>query len=86
MVIDIKIFYLEIPLDRFEYTRIPLYVFPQHIIDQYNLDRHAKYGFVYLEIRQAIYDVPQAGDLANKLLRKCLPPVGYYECVYTPGL
>ena len=31
--IDIKSFYLETPLDRFEYMRIPLSLFPQHTID-----------------------------------------------------
>ena len=41
---------------------------------------------VYLEIRKAIYGLPQAGILANKLLRKRLAPHGYYEVAHTPGL
>ena len=41
---------------------------------------------MYLEIRQAIYGLPQAGILANKLLRERLEPFGYYEVAHTPGL
>ena len=86
MGIDIKSFYLETPLDRFEYMRMPLSLFPQHTIDQYDLARKAKNGYVFWEIRKAIYGLPQAGALANKLLRKRLAPAGYMECAHTPGL
>ena len=41
----------------------------QHAIEQYNLNENTKNGFVYLEIWQAIYGLPQAGSLANKQLR-----------------
>ena len=34
---DIKNMYLETPLDRFEYMRIPLKLFPDGIIQHYNL-------------------------------------------------
>ena len=47
---------------------------------------HALNGFVYLEIRKAIYGLPQAGILANQLLRQRLRPAGYYEVAHTPGL
>ena len=41
---------------------------------------------MYLEIRKAIYGLPQAGILANKQLREKLKPEGYYEVVHIPGL
>eukprot|EP00804_Cyclotella_cryptica_P000699 CCRYP_000983-RA/>CCRYP_000983-RA protein AED:0.36 eAED:0.37 QI:0/0/0/1/1/1/5/0/509 len=69
-----------------EYMKMPLALFPDHIRAQYNLDKHAIHGFVYLELRGAIYGLPQAGTLANKLLRKRLAPHGYYEVAHTPGL
>ncbi len=47
---------------------------------------HAHNGFVYLEMRRVVCGLPQAGILANKLLRRRLLPHGYYECTYTPGL
>ena len=39
-----------------------------------------------MEIRKAIYGLPQAGVLANKLLKKRLAPEGYYEMPHTPGM
>ena len=85
MGIDIKNFYLGTPLDRYEYMRIPISLFPQHIINQYNLRSKVKSGHVYLEIRKAIYGLPQAGILTNKQLREKLEPAGYYEVAHTPG-
>jgi hypothetical protein len=86
MGLDLKSFYLTAMLDRPEYMKMPLALFPDHIRAQYNLDKHAVNGFVYLELRGAIYGLPQAGALANKLLRKRLAPHGYYEVAHTPGL
>ena len=39
-----------------------------------------------MEIRKAIYGLPQAGVLANKILKKRLAPSGYYEMPHTLGL
>ena len=78
MCLDIKNFYLTAALDYFEYMKIPLVLFPEWIKTQYNLNTHAKDDFVFLEIRQAAWGLPQAGILANKLLRKRLKPHGYY--------
>eukprot|EP00804_Cyclotella_cryptica_P024159 CCRYP_015591-RA/>CCRYP_015591-RA protein AED:0.25 eAED:0.16 QI:0/0/0/1/1/1/2/0/716 len=86
MGLDLKRFYLTAMLDRPEYMKMPLTLFPDHIRVQYNLDEHAINGFVYLELRGAIYGLPQEGALANKLLRKRLTPHRYYEVAHTPGL
>jgi hypothetical protein len=66
--------------------RMPLRIIPEHVIDQYNRREKAKNGFVYMEIRRAMYGLPQAGILANKLLKKRLAKHGYYEVEHTPGL
>ena len=50
------------------------------------MEANAHKGFIYLEIQKAIYGLPQAGILANKLLRKRLAPHGYFEVAHTPGL
>lgn len=50
MCIDIKNFYLSAALEYFEYMRIPLALFPTWTIDQYNLNKHAYKGFVYIEM------------------------------------
>ncbi len=86
MCLDIKNFYLTAPLDCFEYMKKPLSLFPPWTRTQYNLDTHAKNGFVYLEMCRTIWGLPQAGILANKLLRKQLFPHGYYDCTLTPCL
>jgi hypothetical protein len=86
MCLDIIFFYLSAPLDRFEYMKIPLALFPQWTIQQYYLTMHALKGYVYLEMRCAVWGLPQVGILANKLLRTCLMPHGYYECANNPGL
>ncbi|KAL7479933.1 hypothetical protein ACHAW6_007838 [Cyclotella cf. meneghiniana] len=83
---DLKLFYLTAPMDRYEYMRMPLRIIPEHIIDQYDLRSKAKNGYVYIEIRRAMYGLPQAGMLANKLLKQCLAKHGYYKVAHTPGL
>jgi hypothetical protein len=39
-----------------------------------------------MEILKGMYGLPQAGILANKLLKKRLAKHGYYEQLHTPGL
>eukprot|EP00804_Cyclotella_cryptica_P030451 CCRYP_008524-RA/>CCRYP_008524-RA protein AED:0.26 eAED:0.26 QI:0/0/0/1/1/1/2/0/901 len=60
--------------------------YPDHIIDQYQLRDKVKNGYVYMEIRRAMYGLPQAGILTNKLLKQRLAKHGYYEVVHTSGL
>ena len=86
MCLDIKNFYLSAPLDRFEYMKIPLHLFPAWIREQYHLYTHAMHNFVYIEMQRAVWGLPQAGILANKLLKQHLTPHRYYECANTPGL
>jgi hypothetical protein len=43
-------------------------------------------GFIFLEMHRAVWGLPQANILANKLLQKRLLPHGYYGCANTPGL
>lgn len=86
MCMDVKNFYLGTPLDRYEYMRIPLAHFPEHTIQQYKLRENQKNGFIYVEIRKAIYGLPQGGILANEQLKKFLAPAGYFEVPHTPGL
>jgi hypothetical protein len=78
--------YLETPLDRYEYIRMPLNLFPDNIVHHYNLGRKAKNGFVYMEMQKGIYGLPQARIPANKLLKKWLGHHAYFEQPHTPGL
>jgi hypothetical protein len=68
MTMDLQNFYLNTPLTRYEYTRAPLSMIPQSVIEHYNLLEIATDGFVMVEIVKGIYGLPQAGILAKALL------------------
>ncbi len=67
MCLNIKNFYLTTALEYVEYMKIPLTLFPEWIAEQYDLTRHAL--FVHLEMRRAVWGLPQVGIQANKCLR-----------------
>jgi hypothetical protein len=86
MTIDIKDFYLNNPMSRYEYMRIPLDVIPEDIIEQYGLRELAHNGYVYAEIRKGMYGLPQAGRIANDALVPYLERNGYMQSKHTHGL
>jgi hypothetical protein len=86
LVIDIKNFYLNTPLGRFEYMVINLASFPKETIEKYDLNELAQDGKVYIEIQKGMYGLPQAGILANELLHRNLAKYGYRPITQTHGL
>jgi hypothetical protein len=86
MCIDIKSFYLSAALEYYEYMKIPYSLFPRWIIKKYGLEEHVHNGYIFLEMRQSVWGLPQAGILANKKLKQKLAPFGYHKCKNTPGL
>jgi hypothetical protein len=86
LVIDIKKFYLNTPLRRFEYMVINLSLLPQEKIDKYNLIELAQDVKVYIEIQRGVCGLPQAGILANELLQRNLAKDGYRPTQHTHGL
>jgi hypothetical protein len=86
MMMDIKNYYLGTPFPWYEYIRLPLSILPDEIITKYNLKAISFGGWVYLEIRKGMYDLKQAGLLANQLLQQRLAPYGYCPYHHTPGL
>jgi hypothetical protein len=66
--------------------KMPLALFPKWIIEQYDLQKHVLNGFVFLEMRHAVWGLPQVRILANKLLQRRLLLHGYYKRTNTPGL
>jgi hypothetical protein len=80
-------FYLNTPLERYEYMRLPLTLIPDKIRQQYQLDDITTHDrWVYIEIRKGMYGLEQAGILANRRLTKNLATYGYYPMSRTPGL
>jgi hypothetical protein len=86
MMMDIKNNYLGTPLLWFEYMQMLLSLFPEEIVEKYNLDALAVDGWVYIEIRKGMYGLKHAGLLANQLLQTLLAPFGYNPVRHTPEL
>lgn len=65
--------------------QITIKLIPQAIIDQYDLMSKMLNIYVYMKITWGMYGLPQAGILADKLLKKKLAPHEYYEVQHKPG-
>ena len=61
-------FYLATPMARFEYMRIKVELILEEFKQQYKLHDKVYKGYIYCEIRQGMYGLPQAGQIANNLL------------------
>jgi hypothetical protein len=85
-IMYLKNFYLNTPLHQPEYVRIKLADIPQEFIDKYKLNKLALDSWIYFEMHQGMYGLPQVGLLANKLLRDRLVKFNYYKAATTPGL
>jgi hypothetical protein len=58
---NIKNIYLNMPLNWYEYMKMPLSLFTQDIIKLYGLLSKVLNGHVCMEIRKGMYGLPQAG-------------------------
>jgi hypothetical protein len=87
MTMDISNFYLNLPLARPEYILIKISNIPEEIINEYNLrDKITGSGHVHIETNKGMYGLPQAGLIANELLKKRSNEHGYRQSKLIPGL
>jgi len=70
MCLDIKNFYLTAALDYYEYMKIPLALFPEWIKTQYNLDTHAKDGYVFFGNQTSSMGPPQSRYIGQQITEK----------------
>lgn len=85
--LDIKDYYLGTPMDTYEYMRIKADLMPKEIMDEYDLwNMIEDDGYLYMEVRKAIYGLIQAGKLAFEQLKKRLAKHGYRPVRHTVGL
>ena len=78
MTIDISNFYLNTPMERYEYIKMIIKNFSQDVIDEYNLmEKVTPDGYIFVEARKGVYGLPQAGILAQELLDERLAKKGY---------
>ena len=61
MCLDIKKIYLTVKLKFFEYLKMLLSLFLAWIVEQYRLKELVVDGWVYIEMRRAVWGLPQAG-------------------------
>ena len=66
--------------------RLALEIFPQEVIDAYNLEEIAVDGWVYRKIDGWMHELPQAGKIASNTLIGPLRTTGYYPVQFTQGL
>ena len=78
-----KNFYLNMLLDKYKYMHLHLDLIPQKIINTYKLKTITSNSWVYIEIHEGMYDLPQAGLLTNT---KCISSHDFYLCQLTLGL
>ncbi len=69
-----------------EYVCIKISDIPDKFVDKYKLTGLDRDGWIFFEICQSCYGLPQAGILANDPLRSHLEAKGLYEAASTPSL
>ncbi len=85
MTMDISNFYLMPPLHHAKFIQIS--DVPNEVIREYKLrEKATKNGSIYIGVKRGIYGLPQAGLLANELLKKCLNKHGYQQSKLVLGL
>ena len=68
---DIKDFYLNTPMAQNKYMCLKISNLPKIMVQHYNLvEKTTRDRYVYVEIKRAMYWLPQAGLMAPQLLEK----------------
>jgi hypothetical protein len=87
MTIDVKDFYLNTPMTRYKYMQLRIADMTDNVIEHYNLrDKATPDGYIYCKIQKGMYGLPQAGIIAQQLLKERLQKHGYYQSQTTPSL
>jgi hypothetical protein len=82
----IKNFCWTAALEYFKYMKIPLTLFPEWIVEQYNLTRHALNGFVHLEMRRAVWWIATSRIYSKQMPKTKACAVWVQKSTNTPGL
>jgi hypothetical protein len=87
MTVDISSLYLMTPLHRAKFIQIKISDIPNEVIREYKLrEKATKNRSIYIRAKCGMYSLPQAGLLANELLKKFLNKHGYRQSKLVPGL
>ncbi len=87
MTMDIKDFYLNTLMARYEYMQLKILDMPNYVIEHYKLHNIVTPdGHIYCEIQKGMYGLPQAGIIVQELLADGLKQHGYMQSKTMPGL
>ena len=83
---DVCDYYLGTPMDSPEYMRVPIKYIPLATQRKHNLAHLIHNGYVIMQLNKGIYDLKQAGRLAQQRMIKHLAAHGYVQSTHTPCL
>ena len=86
MGIDLRDFYLNTPMEMYEYMLIPINMIPPNTMEEYKLHNLVHTGMILTEIQKGMYGLPQARRLAYEKLVKHLSNSGYLPAKHTSDL
>jgi hypothetical protein len=84
--IDIVAFFLNTPLTRYVYMRMPYAQLSPRIIQRYGWQRYEASGFILFEVRKAMYGMDDAARKSFQLLEHNLRTDGYCNTERNPNL
>ena len=79
-------FYLDNPMDRYEYMKLPLNMIQDEIIQQWKLQDLAHKLFLHMEIQKGMNGMSQAGKISNSKLKGHISKSGCEPSPITRGL
>ena len=82
MGVDLKYFYLNTPMVRYEYMQIPITILPQEIIKEYDIDHLIDNRFILPEIKSNVLSITGRSTNLRKLAKN-LDIRGYRPTLYS---
>ena len=86
LVVDVKSFYLNNAMEKYEYYNIYISLIRQEFIDGYNLTDNQINRFICVGLEKGMYGIFQSGIISHTALKEYLRPFGYEPAPITPGL
>ena len=86
MTVDITDFYLNHPLERPEYYRLPAKHIPPSVLDEFDLHQYIDNGHILMQVDKTMYGLPQAGSISQDHLVRHLAQHGYTQDPHVPCL
>ena len=83
--VDVKDFYLNNPMNRYQYMKIAQQYFTDEIRSEYDIDKLVHNGYLFVEIRKGMYGLNEFGITTFSRIINNLVSAGYYLVKHTPS-